>query len=234
MISERMAWHSDESHREQKDAVAAKLQRLSASGQPLVPLRVPTKNPKLVSSFWARAWCRHLESYHDYETRLPRGRSYLRNGHVYNLEIEPGLITAQVTGSDLYDVRIPVESMENVEGFQKACAGSVSTVLDLLSGKLSDTLLQMVTHPAQGLFPAPGQIKFVCSCPDWASLCKHSAAVLYGVAVRFEADPALFFLLRGIDPAQFVAGQSLGAPPATQEIPEEDLSSIFGIDIPPP
>jgi uncharacterized Zn finger protein len=228
-----MAWYSSESDREQRDAVARKIDRLIASGHPFIQVRPPKKGPQLVSSFWAKAWCHHLESYLDYESRLPRGRSYLRNGHVYNLEIQPGLITAQVTGSDIYDVQIPITpfAQENLRAFQEACTGSVSNLLDLLSGALNHDLLHLITHPKDGLFPAPKQIRFVCSCPDWASLCKHAAAVLYGVALRFEADPSLFFLLRGIDPADLIAHQPLQTTPVTTEIPEEDLAALFGIEL---
>ncbi|MEY5025693.1 MAG: hypothetical protein RLZZ244_1221 [Verrucomicrobiota bacterium] len=229
-----MSWHF--SDRETEADVARKIQRLTAAGEAFVPLALGKKSRNLVSSFWARAWCRHLEAYHDYESRLPRGRSYLRNGRVYNLEIQRGVITANVVGSDIYSVRIPVEPMsqESLEGFQNACAGSVSNLLDLLSGTLNENVLRLVTDRTAGLFPEPGQIRFVCSCPDFASLCKHAAAVLYGVAVRFETDPTLFFELRGIDLAQILASQTLEAKPASPEIPEEDLASIFGIDLGPP
>ncbi|MEY2599973.1 MAG: hypothetical protein RLZZ142_2232 [Verrucomicrobiota bacterium] len=223
------------SDREIQDDVLRKIQRLTAAGETFVPMTLGKKSRNLVSSFWAQAWCRHLEAYHDHESRLPRGRSYLRNGRVYNLDIQRGVITANVAGSDIYSVRIPVEPMsqESLEGFQRACAGSVLNVLDLLSGRLNENVLRLVADRTAGLFPEPGQIRFVCSCPDYASLCKHAAAVLYGVAVRFEADPALFFQLRGVDLSQLLASQTLESKPASPEIPEEELASIFGIDLGP-
>ena len=35
-------------------------------------------------------------------------------------------------------------------------------------------------------------------------MCKHVAAVLYGIAVQFDENPFLFFELRGIDVNRFI------------------------------
>jgi uncharacterized Zn finger protein len=57
-------------------------------------------------TFWGEAWCENLERYSDFANRLPRGRTYVRNGSVVDLRIAPGAVTALVSGSDLYEVEM--------------------------------------------------------------------------------------------------------------------------------
>jgi uncharacterized Zn finger protein len=150
------------------------------------------------------------------------------------LTVEPGKIRAQVAGSTLYDVEVTIKpaAPEDWVGIQQACAGQVGSLLDLLSGQLGSGVMEVISDKERGLFPSPREIRFNCSCPDYASLCKHSGAVLYGVAVKFDADPALFFRLRGVDPAELLssgADQAL-SPAAEAALDGEDLSALFGID----
>ena len=229
-----MAWFQYESVHEKKQRMARELKKRSARGEVLEPLALPEGKRKIAQTFWGKSWCEHIESYRDYENRLPRARSYLRQGSVFNLTVEPGKIRAQVAGSTLYDVEITIKplSREDWLGIQQACAGQVGSLLDLLSGQLGSGLMEVISNKERGLFPNPREIRFNCSCPDYASLCKHSGAVLYGVAVKFDADPALFFLLRGVDPSELLssgAGEALT--PATEAALEgEDVSALFGID----
>jgi uncharacterized Zn finger protein len=235
-----MSWYEYEDGRDRRAALNEALQRRRESGEAFEPLQAPRGSAKLVRSFWGQAWCRHLESYQDYESRLPRGRSYLRQGNVYNLAIEPGSVTAQVAGSSLYDVEVTILTMAEPEwnDLQAACAGQVGSLLDLLAGKLGDGVLRVVTDPDRGLFPTPRQIRFSCNCPDWANVCKHVAAVLYGVAVKFDSDPALFFRLRGVDPMEIISAGAQtalgGAPSGGLELEDADLSALFGIDLAEP
>ena len=232
------SWYPDDDRREAKDTLRRELDRRRREGEILEPLVAPAGSRALVKSFWAKAWCRHLESYQDYESRLPRGRSYLRQGRVYNLGIEPSKISAEVAGSRLYTVSIKVAPLDpdRWAALCKACSGQVHELLDLLAGKLGEGVLKMISDGETGLFPEPREIRFVCSCPDWAGMCKHVAAVLYGVAVKFDADPGLFFHLRGVDPAEMIGAGSLGA--VTRSLGEdaealagEDLGALFGIDL---
>ena len=229
-----MAWFQYESVHEKKERMARELKKRSARGEVLEPLALPEGKRKIAHTFWGKSWCEHIESYRDYENRLPRARSYLRQGSVFNLTVETGKIRAQVAGSTLYDVEITIKplSREDWLGIQQACAGQVGSLLDLLSGQLGSGLMEVISNKERGLFPNPREIRFNCSCPDYASLCKHSGAVLYGVAVKFDADPALFFQLRGVDPSELLSsgvGQALT--PATEAALEgEDLSALFGID----
>lgn len=199
---------------------------------------VSASGRKLASTFWGRAWCDNLERYHDYENRLPRGRTYLRQGSVLDLHIAEGTITAVVIGSALYDVRIEIDRVEpgRFSALRKRCAGGLSSVVALLEGRIGDDVMAAVTEPRTGLFPEPSQIRLHCSCPDWATMCKHVAAVLYGVGVRLDREPALLFALRGVEADSLVgAGVGIatvaGAGGVGPELAAGDLSAIFGVTI---
>ena len=205
----------------------------------MVPLQAPKGSSRLSRTFWGLAWCKHLETYQQYEARLPRGRSYLRQGNVYNLQVEPGRIRAVVAGSELYDVQIHLAPLP-IDHWQKiraAGAGQVESMLDRLSGKLGDGLMRVVSDREQGLFPKPQEIRFQCSCPDFADLCKHASAVLYGIAVVLDTRPDALFTLRGVDQADLLseASQSTAAELADRSsatsLDGADLSSLFGIDL---
>ncbi|MBS2037244.1 SWIM zinc finger family protein [bacterium] len=201
--------------------------RLGEQAQPVV-----IQGLKIVDSFWGKAWCQHLESFSDYANRLPRGRTYVRNGSVCHLCIRPGKIEAQVSGSSLYKVEILVSPLkpELWDKIKSNCAGQIASLLELLGGRLSDRVLQVVTDRTSGLFPQPSEIQLHCTCPDWASMCKHVAAVLYGVGHRLDKQPDLLFLLRQLDPMELF--RNLGSTSADERLlADESLSDIFGIDL---
>lgn len=190
----------------------------------------------IASSFWGKAWCSAMESYGDYANRLPRGRTYVRNGSVVDLRVEPGLVSASVSGTRLYrtTVRVAPLSPERWRAVVERYASQVGSVVDLLQGRLPTALLHALGDRSSGLFPGPSELKFDCTCPDWAEMCKHVAAVLYGVGARLDEDPGLFFLLRGVDVADLAArGTTVGL--ATNAGPDdlagEDLGSLFGIEL---
>lgn len=184
---------------ERKRKAAAAAKKLSAkSGRTLAPVILTTK--KIAATFWGKAWCNNLEAYSDYANRLPRGRSYVRNGSVIDLQITNGKVEALVQGSSLYQIAIgfkPLAPQRWVD-FKARSAGKVTNLLDLLQGRLSKEILGDITARDAGLFPAPKEIDLACSCPDWADMCKHVAAVLYGVGARLDEKPELFFTLRGV------------------------------------
>jgi uncharacterized Zn finger protein len=219
---------------QQADATK-KAKKLAKKGETLTP--VTASGRKLVKTFWGEAWCRNLESHHDYESRLPRGRSYLRNGSVIDLRIEANKITAQVAGSNLYKVDIKLSQL-NSKRWQKIvakCCGSIGSVLELLAGKLSVEVMKIITDDHSGLFPDPKEIKMSCSCPDWATMCKHVAATLYGVGVRLDEQPDLFFLLRGVDYNDLIAKSSQALTNDLDftkvEFDHKKLEELFGIEI---
>jgi uncharacterized Zn finger protein/DNA-binding transcriptional regulator YiaG len=210
------------------------MEKLRKKGACVLPVVIQGRT--IARSFWGKGWCDHLESFSDYENRLPRGRTYVRNGSVCHLDVAPGRIEAKVSGSQMYTVSIAVTKLDRGkwEQIKKKCAGQVGSIIELLQGRLSSQVMAVVTEQHQGLFPLPGEIKLQCSCPDWASMCKHVAAALYGVGSRLDEDPNLLFLLRGVDPQELIAqGVTLPGDTATEAdaLREDSLADIFGIEL---
>lgn len=168
------------------------------------PVRVAGRT--IASTFWGKSWCKNLEAYSDFSNRLPRGRSYLRNGSVIDLKIESGKVLALVMGSSLYQVEIGIAPVRATrwKSLVKQCTGSIASLVDLLQGKFSKTVMESMCQPESGLFPAPKDIHLNCSCPDWAVMCKHVAAVLYGVGTRLDQEPELLFTLRQVKASDLV------------------------------
>lgn len=162
---------------------------------------------KIVKNWWGQAWCTNLERYADYWNRLERGRRYVRAGAVTDLKIQGGKVTAKVLGSISrpYNIDISINPLEEkkMQKVIKQCNGKLKHAEDLLSGKFPSDMEEILLEKGM-FFPSPEEIKFNCSCPDWADMCKHVAAVLYGVGARLDTDPVLFFKLRGIDIEEFV------------------------------
>jgi uncharacterized Zn finger protein len=232
-----MSWWSYDDAAEQKARLQREIAKRIKRGERFDQVIAP-KGRKLATQFWGQAWQQHFEGMADYESRLPRGRTYLRAGHVYNLEIVKGEVTAEVTGSEIYDVRIVFQNLNPTKWKQlkTSCAGRGMSLLDLLAGKVGDDVLRLITDAKEGLFPRARDIRFDCSCPDDAGLCKHTAAVLYAIALRFDAEPELFFRLRGVDHRELIdeATATMKAAPATSTAPtidEGDLSALFGIEL---
>jgi uncharacterized Zn finger protein len=213
-----------------------KLKQLAKQGRQVSPIQIVGR--QIAATFWGRAWCDHLEAYSDFSNRLPRGRTYVRNGSVIDLQIQPGHVTAIVSGSDLYDVRVELAPLAKQvwKQVKSQCAGRIGSLVDLLQGKLSQDVMSIVTARDRGLFPKPQEIKMRCSCPDYAYLCKHLAAVLYGIGARLDQQPELLFLLRKVDQLELItaAGERAGTtklPAKKQAIADDALSEIFGIEL---
>jgi len=193
---------------------------------------------KIASSFWGKGWCDHIESFHDYANRLPRGRTYVRNGSVCHLEIKPGSIEALVSGSELYNVVITIAPIPHAKwtSVKAACAGQIGSLIDLLRGKLASGVMEVVSHRSTGLFPLHKEIRFNCDCPDSARMCKHIAAVLYGVGARLDHAPEKLFHLRGVNHEEMVdvasaIGAATGAGSSRRRLAATGLDDIFGIDL---
>jgi len=221
--------------RRKKAARAAS--RASRSGTALSP--VPPSRGAIAKTFWGKAWCGNLERYGDFANRLPRGRTYVRNGSVIDLAITPGQVTAQVMGSLLYRVQLRVAKLpaSRWKGIALDCAGSIDSMVALLQGRLSGSVMQRLCRAGDGLFPAPGEIEFSCSCPDRASVCKHVAAVLYGIGARLDQQPELLFELRQVDGGDLLAQVGTGRPASRKSPPKSrlldvaSLDAIFGIEL---
>ncbi|MES2129236.1 MAG: hypothetical protein V4463_18360 [Pseudomonadota bacterium] len=221
----------------QRRALAEKhAKALRKKGRICLPVVIEKRS--IAHTFWGKQWCANLESYSDYENRLPRGRTYARNGSVVDLQIGSESISALVAGSSLYEVRITVRPLAAPlwKTIQQACAGKVASLVELLQGRLSASVMAVVSQAGNGLFPTPQQISFRCSCPDSASMCKHVAAALYGVGNRLDSSPELLFLLRGVDAAELVhkavdLSLTQAQADSANNLVDADLSALFDIDL---
>lgn len=212
------------------------MQKLAKKGHVVMP--VVTQGRTIAKSFWGKAWCDNLEAYSDFANRLPRGRTYVRNGSVVDLHVREGVLDAYVSGSELYTIKVKIKPLSPArwKAIREACAGHLGSVVELLQGKLSSAVMQVVTRKGEGLFPEPRDIQMECSCPDYASLCKHLAAVLYGVGARLDTQPEVLFTLRGVDPMELVTDASAGVAgvkSVTGAIETDDagLADLFGIEL---
>ena len=170
------------------------MNRLRKKGKDIQPVEIEGRT--IARSVWGKRWCDHLESYSDYANRLPRGRAYVRNGSVCHLEVHPGRIDAIVSGSELYTVSVQIKKLKAAvwKSIKARCSGQIASMLELLQGKLSRQVMSVVSDRERGLFPKPREIDFTCTCPDWATMCKHVAAVLYGAGSRLDRHPEALFL----------------------------------------
>lgn len=193
----------------------------------------------IAKTFWGKSWCENLERYSDFANRLPRGRTYVRNGSVVHLEIAKGSISALVSGSELYEVELKVTPVgkQRWQSICNDCAGAIDSLVELLQGRFSKGVMERICRQKEGLFPSPREIDLSCSCPDGAYMCKHVAAVLYGVGARFDAQPELLFRLREVDEKDLIAKAakalplSKRAPAKGKVLASGDLSDIFGLDM---
>ncbi len=214
-----------------------KMNALRKQGVDVQPVTIAGR--QIATSFWGDAWCEHLESFSDYENRLPRGRTYVRNGSVCHLAVGKGKIDALVMGSDLYTVTVKIKTLPATKwrAIKQRSSGQIGSLLELLQGRLSDQVMEIVTDPKGGLFPLPGEMSFGCSCPDWADMCKHVAAVLYGIGARLDSQPELLFVLRGVNHQELIDADAERAVAAatsggkSKRLAGADLGDLFGIEL---
>jgi len=220
--------------RKKAEKATAKAKKAGVNLSPVDPMR-----GSIAKTFWGKAWCDNLEHYSDYANRLPRGRTYTRNGSVIDLKIASGEVQAQVMGSSLYRVDVSVTAVpkKQWQAIGAACAGSIDSLVELLQGKLSKAVMEQICKPGSGLFPAPREIKFTCNCPDGASMCKHIASVLYGIGARLDQQPELLFGLRQVDAKDLVAQAGTGLPTtqkgesSDKRLDDSSLADMFGIEM---
>ncbi len=237
-----MGWYSYDDWRpyvpvaERRRQAAKKVAKMKKAGREVSPVEIAGR--KIATTFWGDAWCKNLEAYSDYANRLPRGRTYVRNGSVIDLQIEAGRVRSLVSGSDIYEVDIEIKPLakQRWTDIKGQCAGQIDSLVELLRGSISKGVMEIVTRKGEGLFPSPKEISLSCSCPDWATMCKHVAATLYGVGARLDHEPELLFTLRGVDPAEMVEAAVAQPPTAGKSrrgrvLASDELSSVFGVDI---
>jgi len=221
---------------ERKQKTAQHIKSSTKKGEKLQPIAIEGR--LIAKTFWGKAWCENLESYSDFENRLPRGRTYVRNGSVIDLQITKGKIVAQVMGSSLYRIAIEIKPMMEAKWktLVKACAGKIDSLIELLQGKFSKAVMEVITQKEGGLFPKPQEITMNCSCPDYAGMCKHVAAVMYGVGARLDSKPEWLFALRHVDHVDLIASAGAGSALMQQQasdnvLQDNELSALFGIEM---
>ncbi|MBQ7456442.1 MAG: hypothetical protein IJS54_02350 [Desulfovibrio sp.] len=210
----------------------ARVRQLQKAGVDVHPIEA--FKGAIATTFWGKSWCDNLTSYADFENRISRGRSYIRNGLICDLHIERGALHGIVSGSTLYHVDIAIEMMK-ASGWEALCnrvQGQIGSLMDLLQGKFSKNLMTEVCNPDYGLFPKPSEMELSCSCPDWAKMCKHVTACLYAVGRLLDTKPECLFTLRGVDASDLFAAADLDVPDATDTAFDgTDMGELFGIDL---
>lgn len=230
-------WRPYVSVAERRRKAMREMEKRRKKGHAVSPVIIDGRT--IAKTFWGKSWCRNLEQYSDYANRLPRGRTYVRNGSVVDLQIKPGLIEALVSGSELYEIALKIAPVAGPrwKSICEDCAGAIDSLVELLQGRFSKGVMERICQQGRGLFPSPAEIRLSCSCPDRAGMCKHVAAVLYGVGARLDEQPELLFRLREVDEKELIvkAGKALPltrqAPAAEKVLGGEDLSDIFGLDM---
>jgi len=216
---------------------ARELAKLKKKGRQTSPVVIEGR--KIARTFWGEAWCDNLERYSDFANRLPRGRTYVRNGSVVDLQITAGSVTALVSGSAMYDVKVSITpvSRGRWRSICQQCSGAIDSLVELLQGRFSKDVMTRLCEQQTGLFPSPKDIVFTCSCPDWASMCKHVAAVLYGIGARLDHQPELLFTLRKVNQQDLIAkaGSDLSktrkGSAGAKVLASDDLAGMFGIEM---
>src|SRR5436309_2770234 len=230
-------WKPYVSVKERRRQALSKMEKLKKKGQPISPVTIVGRT--IAATFWGKAWCDNLERYSDYQNRLPRGRTYVRNGSVIDLQIAPGQVKAMVSGSSIYNNTIKVAPVGEArwKSICEDCAGAIDSLVELLQGRLSKGVMERICRQGAGLFPSPKEIRLSCDCPDGARMCKHVAAVMYGIGARFDRQPELLFRLRAVDEMELIANAGTAAPLSKQSpaagkvLGGEDLSAMFGLDM---
>ena len=221
-----------------KEKAVKEIEKLRKKDADLSPVIIEGR--KITKTWWGNAWCKNLECYADFSNRIGRGSAYIKNGFVVDLKIYEGLVTGKVMGTRLYKIEIKIDllDMTRKKKIIAAVGRRIDSVSDLIDGKFPKDFGELFLTQEKGLFPAPNEIHMSCSCPDWADMCKHVAAVLYGVGARLDQDPLLFFKLRGVDVNAFIKASideklnSLmkNAGKKTKRVIESaDISEIFGV-----
>lgn len=227
---------------ERRAKAARKLKVLRKKNPDIQPVVIEGR--AIASTWWGKSWNQNLERYADFAYRLDRGRSYVRHGGVLDLRIEPGEIRALVQGSQAkpYEVEISIKALAKStwKGIREAAEGQLDSLAELLGGKFPKSLQELFFSRDKGFFPSPKEIRFDCSCPDLASMCKHVAATLYGVGARLDEKPNLFFELRKIEVDALIS-QAVKSTTRTllkkaetrssRVMDDADLTDVFGIEL---
>ncbi|MDD4495432.1 MAG: hypothetical protein PHV32_14015 [Eubacteriales bacterium] len=231
-------YYSVPSVAQQKKQAEKRLDKLRKKDPDIQPIAI--EGNKIAKTWWGVSWCKNLERYADYENRVGRGRSYVKNGLVLDLRITEGIITAKISGSSVYNVTVKIDKLPDKiwKVIAELCAKRIDSITALVEGRFPEEFQDVFMRQGEGLFPSLKEIHMDCDCPDWASMCKHIAAALYGVGAKLDIDPLLFFILRGIDPTELIKKSvdekmklllSNAKKKSGRVIDEKDVTRIFGV-----
>jgi hypothetical protein len=162
----------------------------------------------MADQWWSKRFADVLDSY-GLGARMRRGRRYARQGQVMTLQVDAGLIAAQVQGTRptpyLVSVRLSEVTGAQWATIEDELASRAGLVAALLAGEVPEELLDVFTAAGIALLPERwGDLRASCTCPDAASPCKHLAAVLYVFADRLERDPWLLLQWRGRNRSEII------------------------------
>ena len=195
-------------------------------------IRAASRRGDFGSNWWAKRWMQTLERF-SIGARLSCGRSYARRGQVLSIDVQNGVVEAQVQGSRKrpYDVEISVRTIgpKDWERLRQALAEQPVIAASLLAGRMPENIED--TFDAVGLSMFPESVRDLetdCSCPDWSNPCKHIAAVYLLLGEEFDRDPFLIFRMRGMNPEDLLgeefrqSAQTIEGPPlAPEPLPED-------------
>lgn len=171
-------------------------------------IKAKSKRGAFVKNWWATRWIEAMTQLGD-RGRLQRGRSYARKGQVVALDEKKEGIAAKVQGSRKtpYKVTINLTPLTDAQWDKVIAALSERAIFaaQLLAGEMPQEIEQVFADVGVPLFPIrSGDLQAACSCPDYASVCKHLAATHYILGERFDEDPFLLFRLRGRNEQQIM------------------------------
>lgn len=226
---------------ERRNKARKAVEKLKKKNKDITPIVIEGRT--IAKTWWGKSWNKNLESYADYSNRISRGRSYVLNGSVIDLKIEKGIVKALVLGSRTkpYEVDVEIQKINDDlwKKIIKSCEGKIESLQELIDGKFPKALSELFTAKGSGLFPSPKEISFSCSCPDWASMCKHVSAVLYGIGARLDESPEMFFSLRDVNIEDLISKAIQGKTKTmlakselkSRRILEDgDITNLFGIE----
>ncbi len=196
-------------------------------------IKATTSRGAFGSNWWAKRWIATLESF-DIGARLGRGRKYARQGQVLSIEVQQGIVTAEVQGSRKtpYSVRITVKVLSQREWAKvgETLSQQAIFVAKLLGGQMPEEIEEVFEQAGLSLFPQRlSDLDTDCSCPDWSNPCKHIAAVYYLLGEEFDRDPFLIFRLRGMEREDLMELVGGAAPEAeTEEEPAPEPEPLPG------
>ena len=98
-------------------------------------------------------------------------------------------------------------------------------LMDEMSSAIEDVFVQRALH----LLPRESKdLISKCSCPDYASPCKHVAGVYYKIASLLDRDPLLPFQLRGMKFASL--HEKLAATPLGKTLVDQQADSEIEVE----